>query len=66
MYFGVENMRDVIRTSIKIPTDTLIKIKQNCRNYAKRQYTWLKHKMEVKWFNTNFNNFDETINEIIY
>jgi len=40
------------------------KIKQKSRNYAKRQYTWFNHQMDIKWFNVNFDNFDETINEV--
>ncbi len=36
-------------------------IKQNSRRYAKRQYTFFNHQMDVNWFNVNFNNFDETI-----
>jgi len=44
--------------------DVLIKIKQHCRQYAKRQYTWLNHKMDVKWFDVNFDDFNFTINEV--
>ena len=40
-------------------------IKQRSRKYAKRQYTWINNQMDVKWFNTDFNNFDNTINEVI-
>ena len=40
-------------------------IKKKSRNYAKRQYTWFKHQMNVKWFDININKFDETINEVI-
>ena len=39
-------------------------IKQNSRHYAKRQYTWFNNKMDVKWFEVNYNNFDETINKV--
>jgi len=45
--------------------EVLIKIKQNSRNYAKRQYTWLNHKVNANWFDVNFDNFDETIQEVI-
>ena len=45
--------------------DVLIKIKQNTRQYAKRQYTWLNHKMNVKWFDVDFNNFNNTVKEVI-
>ncbi len=40
-------------------------IKQHSRNYAKRQYTWLKNKMNVVWFEVDFINFNNTVNEII-
>ena len=45
--------------------NVLVNIKQNTRNYAKRQYTWFNHKFDVKWFNTNYNNFDKTIAEVL-
>jgi len=40
-------------------------IKQKSRNYAKRQYTWFNHQVPTKWFNVNFLNFNETINEVL-
>ena len=40
-------------------------IKQRSRRYAKRQYTWFNNQMNINWFNVNFNNFDNTINEVI-
>ncbi|MBO6195133.1 MAG: tRNA (adenosine(37)-N6)-dimethylallyltransferase MiaA [Bacilli bacterium] len=39
-------------------------IKKNSRHYAKRQFTFFKNQMEIKWFNVNFNNFDNTIKEV--
>lgn len=40
-------------------------IKQNTRHYAKRQFTWFKNQMtDIKWFEVNYNNFNETIEEI--
>ena len=39
-------------------------IKKNSRRYAKRQYTWFNNQMKVKWFNTDFNNFDNTVIEV--
>ena len=39
-------------------------IKKRSRNYAKRQYTWFNNKLNVKWFDVNFNNFNETINSV--
>ena len=39
-------------------------IKKNSRNYAKRQYTFFNHQMKVNWFNVDFDDFDNTINEV--
>ena len=39
-------------------------IKQNSRHYAKRQFTFFKNQMNIKWFDVNFDNFEKTINEI--
>lgn len=39
--------------------------KQNSRNYAKRQYTWFNNQMDVKWFNVDFDNFQNTIDDVI-
>jgi len=39
-------------------------IKKNSRNFAKRQYTFYNHQMDVKWFNVNFDNFKETVNRV--
>ena len=39
-------------------------IKKNSRNFAKRQYTFFNHQMNVKWFIANYNNFDKTIDEV--
>ena len=42
----------------------LDKIKQNSRRYAKRQYTFFNNQFNIKWFNTNYKNFDITVNEV--
>ena len=39
-------------------------IKKNSRHYAKRQYTWFKNQMDVKWFKLD-KCYDETYKEII-
>lgn len=36
-------------------------IKKNSRHYAKRQYTFFKHQMDINWFNVDFNDFNKTI-----
>lgn len=40
-------------------------IKRNSRRYAKRQYTFFNHQLPVKWFNTDYNNFNHTVKEVI-
>ena len=40
------------------------KIKQNSRHYAKRQYTFFNHQMPVVWFETDYDNFDNTIKKV--
>ncbi len=41
------------------------KIKQNSRHYAKRQYTFFNHQLPIVWFETNYNNFNITVEEVI-
>ena len=45
--------------------EALDKIRQDSRRYAKRQYTWNKHQINVNWFNVDFNNFNNTVNQIL-
>ncbi len=40
-------------------------IKKNSRHYAKRQYTFFNNQLPVKYFNTNYNNFSLTVEEVI-
>ena len=44
--------------------ETLRLMKQLSRKYAKRQYTWFNHQMDIKWFETDYDNFDKTIEEV--
>lgn len=39
-------------------------IKKNSRRYAKRQYTFFNNQMDVKWFETNYEDFSKTIEEV--
>ena len=45
--------------------EAIDKIKQNSRHYAKRQYTFFNNQLNVKWFDVDFNNFNNTITEVI-
>ena len=40
-------------------------IKKNSRHYAKRQFTFFKNQLNIRWFNTDYNNFNNTISEVI-
>ena len=40
-------------------------IKSRSRKYAKRQYTWFNNQMNVKWFDVDFRDFNNTVDEII-
>ena len=40
-------------------------IKKNSRHYAKRQYTWFNNQMNINWFQVDFQNFNNTIDEVI-
>lgn len=44
--------------------EAIDKIKSRSRKYAKRQYTWFNNQMNITWFNTDYDNFDNTINEV--
>lgn len=50
----------------KMTLDEAIRlIKQKSRKYAKRQYTWFNNQMNTKWFQTDYDDFEKTINEVI-
>ncbi len=40
-------------------------IKKNTRHYAKRQYTWFNNKMQIKFFETNYDDFNKTYDEVV-
>ena len=41
-------------------------IKKNSRHYAKRQYTFFNHQIDnIKWFDTDYKDFNNTIKEVI-
>ena len=40
-------------------------IKKNSRHYAKRQYTFFKHQFNVNWFDVDYNDFSNTVNNVI-
>lgn len=40
-------------------------IQRNSRRYAKRQMTWFRNKMDVTWFQSHLDHFQETIDAVI-
>jgi tRNA dimethylallyltransferase len=50
---------------VKSLDECLDDIRKGSRRYAKRQYTWNNHQFNVNWFDVDFNNFDNTVNEIL-
>lgn len=39
-------------------------IKKNSRHLAKRQYTFFNNQFDIKWFNTDYDNFNNTIDDV--
>lgn len=60
---GYKEIIEYLESKISLE-DAISDIKKNSRHYAKRQYTWFNNKMNIKWFDVNFNNFNETINSV--
>ena len=44
--------------------EAIEKIKTNSRHYAKRQYTWFNNQMDIKWFDVDYNDFNNTIKDV--
>ena len=44
--------------------DAIELIKKNSRHLAKRQYTFFNNQFNMNWFNTNYDNFNETIDRV--
>ena len=60
---GYKELYDYFDNKVTLK-EALDKIKQNSRHYAKRQYTFFNNQLDVKWFNVDFNNFNNTIEEV--
>lgn len=45
--------------------ETKEEIKKNSRHYAKRQYTFFHHQFSIHWYMTNYDHFNDTIEEIM-
>ena len=45
-------------------SEVISEIKKDSRHFAKRQYTFFNHQMNVEWFMVNFDDFYKTIDEV--
>lgn len=57
---GYKEIVSYIRNEMSL-SETIDKIKQHSRNYAKRQITWFKKNPDIHWFNSNDKNILESI-----
>lgn len=61
---GYKELNQYFNGSISLD-EAIELIKQNTRRYSKRQFTWFNNQMkDIKWFDVNYNDFNETIKEI--
>lgn len=61
---GYKELNSYFNDEISLET-AINNIKTNTKKYAKRQMTWFNNQMEdIMWFNTNYDNIHETINNI--
>ena len=49
----------------KTLNECLEEMKKNSRHYAKRQYTFFNHQFDTHWVSVDFNNFNNTIEEVL-
>ena len=60
---GYKEFYDYLFNDLDI--DSVIeRIKKDSRHFAKRQYTFFNHQFDVEWFNVDFDNFNNTIDEV--
>jgi len=60
---GYKELYDYFDKKISF-NEAIESIKQNSRRYAKRQYTFFRHQIPVVWFNVDYENFENTIQEV--
>ena len=61
---GYKELYDYFDSKISLE-DAIDLIKKRSRHYAKRQYTWFNNQMDIKWFDVDFNNFDNTFKSVV-
>jgi len=45
--------------------ECILEIQKNSRHYAKRQFTFFRHQLPVTWFEVDYDNFNNTVDEVI-
>lgn len=60
---GYKELKKYYQSQVNIE-EAIKEIKQNSTNYAKRQYTWFNNQMDVTWYQTDYDNFNKTIDAI--
>ena len=61
---GYKELYDYFDSKISLE-EAIDLIKKRSRHYAKRQYTWFNNQMNIKWFDVDFNNFDNTFKSVV-
>lgn len=61
---GYKELYDYFDGNISLD-EALELIKLRSRKYAKRQYTWFNNQMDVNWFDVDFKDFNNTVNDVI-
>lgn len=60
---GYKEFYDYLYNNKSLP-EVISEIKKDSRHFAKRQYTFFNHQMNVEWFMVNFDDFYKTIDEV--
>ena len=60
---GYKELYDYFDGNLSLDT-AIENIKKNSRHYAKRQYTFFNHQLPVIWFETDYDNFNNTIEKV--
>ena len=61
---GYKEFYDYLFNSKDI-NEVIDSIKQDSRRFAKRQFTFFNHQFDTKWIEVDFNNFNNTIEEVL-
>lgn len=61
---GYKELYDYFDNKISLE-EAIDLIKKRSRHYAKRQYTWFNNQMNIKWFDVDLKNFDNTVDKVI-